>query len=71
MSYTLFVGDNCHECAEVIAFLEQENFEHRQVNIDHEEEKPPLEIFVYPALFKGKELICYGSDIKRYVTEIS
>ena len=66
MSYTLFVGENCHQCGDVIAFLDRKNVTYRKVNVDLTNEEPPVKIYAFPALFEGNELLCYGTDIMTY-----
>ncbi len=66
MNYTIFIGEDCHECAKVIKFIRDENLNVRIVNLDKESEKPPLQIYIRPSLFKNDELIAYGTDIERY-----
>lgn len=66
MSYTLFVAENCHQCAEIIKYLDNKSLDCRKVNVDKDDEKPPVIIFAFPALFENDELIGYGSDIINY-----
>ncbi len=66
MIYTPFTGDNCHQCSHVITYMEKRKIEFRLVNIDQSGEEPPVQIFAFPALFEGNELIGYGTDIKEY-----
>jgi len=66
MSYTLFVGENCHQCSEVASYLKEVQIEVEKVNIDQSTQEPPVNVFAFPVLFKGKELIAYGSDIIDY-----
>lgn len=67
MIYTMFIGDNCHECQDVQKELKQLNVELTVFNVDQDAVEPPISIFAYPALFKGEHLIAYGSDIVRYL----
>lgn len=66
MSYTTYIGNDCHECDEVVDFIKNNNIETRIVNIDQEDETPPQKIYIRPALFKGNDIVAYGSDIIRY-----
>lgn len=66
MAYTLYIGENCHQCDDVVSFLENEKIEFRKVNVDLSNEKPPIKLFAFPALFKDGILIKYGSDIMNY-----
>lgn len=63
MSYTLFVAENCHQCAEVLTGLENRSIKIKTVNVDKEQAKPPIEVFAFPVLFKNDILMRYGSDI--------
>lgn len=65
--YNLFVGDNCHECQYVVEQLNSMKVDYEMFNIDHSEKKPPIKIFTLPAIFDGKELLAYGSDIVSYL----
>ena len=69
-TYTLFVGDNCHQCAEVVSYMEINNIDFKKVNVDHSDERPPLQVFAFPVLFEEKTLIAYGTDIKQYLKKI-
>jgi len=64
--YTLFVGENCHQCEDISNFLKINNISYREINVDLTDEKPPIQLFAFPALFKGQILLRYGSDIKKY-----
>lgn len=65
--YTLYIAENCHQCAEVVHYLNETNVTYSKINVDTSEEgKPPIQIFAFPALFKDGELIGYGTDIKTH-----
>ena len=64
--FTLYIGENCHQCASVAEYMDNNNISYRKVNVDHTEENPPVTLFAFPALFKGNSLLRYGSDIKEY-----
>ena len=66
MSYTLFVAENCHQCGDVISFLDKKEVVYRKVNVDLTGEEPPVKIYAFPALFEDDELLCYGTDIMTY-----
>jgi len=66
MSYTLYVGENCHQCQIVLSYMEKEEICHKKVNVDLDNEEPPIDLFAFPALFQGNELIKYGTDIIAY-----
>jgi hypothetical protein len=63
MKYRLYVANNCHECEEVEAAVNDMPVEVEIINVDESEEEPPIPTFTYPALFKGEILLAYGSDI--------
>jgi len=69
--YTLFTADNCTQCAQVETFLNYSNVTFRIVNVDASEERPPIQIFAFPALFSGKQLLGYGTDINDYIKKKS
>ena len=64
--YTLFTGDNCTQCAHVEKYLSKHNIEYKKVNVDHSTERPPVQIFAFPALFEADILLRYGTDIEEY-----
>ena len=66
MSYTLYVAENCHQCGEVMAYMDRKEVSFRKVNVDLTEERPPIQIFAFPALFEENELLGYGTDIISY-----
>lgn len=63
MNYILYTGNDCHQCKEVVDFLAASNIVYKEINIDQDGRKPPIDLFVFPALFKDDELIAYGIDI--------
>lgn len=63
MNYILYTGNNCHQCKEVIDFLTARNISYREVNIDEHTQSPPINLFIFPALFLDDTLIAYGIDI--------
>lgn len=66
MSYTVFIGDDCHECDEVVEYMKANKPNVPIYNLDRDDKKPPLNIYVRPTLFKDEEVIAYGSDIIKY-----
>jgi hypothetical protein len=38
-------------------------------NVDLQNVKPPMDIFVYPALFMDSKLVAYGEDIIAYFND--
>lgn len=69
--YLLYTANNCHQCASVIKFMEDNDFKFTQINVDEEEKMPPIIIYAFPALFKDEELLAYGNDIKNYLQKNS
>lgn len=63
MIYTLYTGNNCHQCKAVVDFLVDKKVSYKEVNIDEDGVEPPVKLFVFPALFKENTLIAYGIDI--------
>ena len=58
--YTLFVSDHCTDCVSVVEFIQNNAFPCELKNIDRENEKPEISIFIIPALVKGQKLLAYG-----------
>ena len=69
MTYTLYIAENCHQCAEVVNFMKESKVDYNTINVDSTSIAPPIKLFAFPALFKGETLICYGIDIKRFVNK--
>ncbi len=63
MKITLYTGNNCHQCKEVIDFLNDKKINFQEINIDENKNKPPIPLFVFPALFINDQLKAYGVDI--------
>ena len=61
--FTIYVGENCHDCEEVITELKKMNKQFEIINIDESGKSTPIPIFAFPAMFKGEKLIAYGFDI--------
>jgi len=66
MKPVVYTAENCHQCQMVKDFVENSRVETEIKNVDHQNEVPPKDIFVYPALFIGSELVAYGEDIIKY-----
>ncbi len=67
MSYTLYIGEDCHDCGLVVSFIEKNHLDVSVVNLDKDARKPPIEIFIRPALFRNDDLAGYGVDIIAYL----
>lgn len=61
--YTLYVAENCHDCAALLEQLKGAKQTFHLVNVDQQKENPPVSIFAFPALFKNDTLVAYGMDI--------
>jgi hypothetical protein len=62
MSRVLYVAENCHQCALVGGWV-REHTDIEIKNVDTGTERPPIQIFIYPALFENDGLKAYGDDI--------
>ena len=62
MSLTLYVADNCHQCAQVSEWVKA-NSSVTILNVDKGEGNPPFPVFIFPALFENDGLKAYGEDI--------
>ena len=67
---TLFIAENCHQCAEVSHWVVEHSADTRITNVDNGEDGPPIVTFIYPALFEDDRLIAYGEDIIPYLRSI-
>tara|TARA_R100001015_G_C4630196_1_gene191652 strand:+ start:1882 stop:2097 length:216 start_codon:yes stop_codon:yes gene_type:complete len=63
VKYILYIANNCHECEEVESEVSKMSVEVEIINVDEDDQSPPIPTFAYPALFKGEILLAYGSDI--------
>lgn len=66
LSYTLFIGDNCLGCKQILSKLKKLNININVININSENPKLPFPIIIVPALVKDDKLIGYGADIITY-----
>ncbi len=66
MSAVVYVANRCHQCALVKDFVKESSIKADVYNVDLTNKKPPIDVFVYPALFVGPKLIAYGEDIITY-----
>lgn len=67
---TLYIAENCHQCAEVSGWVKENSPETIITNVDKGGDKPPISIFIYPALFEGDGLIAYGEDIVPFLDSV-
>jgi hypothetical protein len=71
MDYRIYIGEGCHDCERVLAWVKSENIEVSIVDADLPGNmEPPFTVFARPALFRGDELLAYGSDIINYFQKI-
>ncbi len=69
MKPTIYVANRCHQCGLVKDFVKRSGVETDIYNVDLSAAKPPMQIFIYPALFVDSKLIAYGEDIISYFKE--
>jgi hypothetical protein len=50
----------------VVDFVKRSGVESDIYNVDLQKAKPPIDIFIYPALFIDAKLVAYGEDIITY-----
>ena len=63
MNYTIYIGNDCHQCGMVLDYMAQRKICAQIINIDTENKQPPFTLYVFPALFNDDTLIAYGEDI--------
>ena len=66
MKPVIYIANRCHQCGMVKDFVKKSGVDTDIHNVDLTTAVPPKDIFVYPALFIGTELVAYGEDIIRY-----
>ena len=66
-SYTLFIGNNCLGCKQILDKLKKLNINITVVNILDEKPNLPFPLMIVPALIKDDRLIAYGIDIVKYL----
>ena len=66
MKPVIYVAERCHQCGMVKDFVDESGVSTDIHNVDTSDAKPPKDVFVYPAMFLGEELIAYGEDIIDY-----
>lgn len=68
MSFTLYVAEDCHDCAEVLDCYKSLGFRFPVHNVDLDKSVvTPVSLYAFPALFKGDTLVAYGIDIIDYL----
>lgn len=67
MKYTLYVGENCHDCKKVCKTIVELRFDITVKNLDKGAE-PPFDLFILPAIVNEKgDLKAYGVDIIDFI----
>ncbi len=66
MRPTIYLANWCHQCALVKDFVKKSGVDADIYNVDMSNQKPPIDVFVYPALFVDSKLVAYGEDIIAY-----
>lgn len=66
MKPVIYIANRCHQCGMVKDFVKKSGVDTDIHNVDLTTAVPPKDIFVYPALFIGTELVAYGEDIIKY-----
>lgn len=67
MDYRIYIGEGCHDCDKVLAWVKSKNIEVTIIDADQPgDHKPHFAVFARPALFRGDDLLAYGSDIVDY-----
>lgn len=66
MKPVIYIANRCHQCGMVKDFVKKSGVSTDIHNVDLTTFTPPKEVFVYPALFLGNDLIAYGEDIIDY-----
>ena len=61
--YTLYVSNDCKQCATIVDYLQRKDIEFLLINVDDEGDNPPEKVFIYPVLFMNEALLAYGLDI--------
>jgi len=65
--YTLYIGKGCHQCQDGVEFMKANKMSFKKLHIQKDKVEPPIDLFVFPALFEGERLLCYGTDIVDYL----
>ena len=69
MTWTLFVREDCHDCAPVRAWMDERGIAYNVRDIDDPVHRPGRRLFIAPALCRGTELLAYGVDIITYLEQ--
>ena len=66
MTYTVYTSNHCESCGQVLNYLKEHNILHTVTNLDTDDTKLPVNVFIVPALFLNDKLLAYGPDIIKY-----
>ena len=61
--YSLYVSNDCTQCANVVDYIERKKIECLIINVDDEGDSPPQRAFIFPVLYLNDEPLAYGLDI--------
>jgi glutaredoxin len=67
---TLYIAEDCHQCAKVTDWINEHSREIVIENVDKGGGQPPITTFIYPALFENDGLMAYGEDIIQYLKDV-
>lgn len=70
MNYIVYICNHCTGCAKVIEYMKSEDINCRVVNVDTDNEAPPIDLMIFPALLSNDKLMAYGEDIMGYLKNI-
>jgi len=60
--YTIYVGEKCSDCQDVLNFIKLKELNVETRNIDNSDDEVPTHIFVIPALVSGEKILAYGQQ---------
>ena len=61
--YTLFIGNDCHDCHIVQEFIATHSLDVEIIDADEADLQLPFDIFVRPALLRNDTVVAYGLDV--------
>ncbi|MGD1847770.1 MAG: hypothetical protein ACFB10_20450 [Salibacteraceae bacterium] len=59
----MYISNHCPSCKVVAEYINTNSLACKVVNVDSQSESPPVDLWVFPALFEDKRLLAYGDDI--------
>jgi len=63
MNLSLYITKNCPTCAKVVESIRSGNYDCAIINVSEDQQEPPVPLFIFPALFRGNNLVAYGEKI--------